>query len=228
MNWFVLENGEIQGPFAEDALGGICTDQSLIWGPAMSEWISIERWLSEKDEIHREVSSNKNTLEWHLAYNGQTSGPHSKAEIVEIVENIPERNGILLWHQELSDWETVFNFEEILEELGASRRAHPRFNVREMATLTPLDGFEMRICQVITIGQGGFAAEGLQDDCNIGDVFNVKLNFLDTPEPLNCRAIVRNKVKDTYGFQFENLPGEVESAIVEFIQRLNEQGAEAA
>ncbi len=220
MKWFVLDNDIVEGPFEDDHIISHYGAQTLVWGHPMSEWLKLSEWSRTKNQLKEESVQEKNTLQWHLAVDGESFGPFTRSQLVEKIRPISNRKELYVWNQDLPKWESIYSFSDILNDLGEKRRKHRRYEIEEVAHITPADKNEFAIFQITSLSAGGFGGKGLATSCRLGQSFNIRLDFLDTHEPILFRAQVRSVSNDYFGFEFEKLPVEVESALISYLQSL--------
>lgn len=222
MKWFVLDNDIVEGPFDDEHIISHYSAQTLVWGHPMTEWLTLSVWNKEKSKLKQESVQEKNTLQWHLAVDGDSFGPYTRAQLVEKIRPISNRKELYVWNQDLPKWESIYSFADILNDLGEQRRKHKRYGIEESAAISPADKNEFSIFKITSISAGGFGGKGLATSCRLGQSFNVKLDFLETNEPIMFKAQIRSVSNDYFGFEFEKLPVEVTSALISYLQTQEE------
>lgn len=142
MKWFLLKNEEIRGPFKTAQIVENCDDQSLIWGPGMSEWTNKQSWISflnrpkqeakatEKEEVTGSNIDTKSVEEvaefalhqlndnWYFALEGKKFGPFNQRHLILKISSIEQVEKVLLWKKGEKAWRPIYEFPKILNILN--------------------------------------------------------------------------------------------------------------
>ena len=219
--WFLLTNDESSGPFSTEQVkslhkNNLISRDSLIWSRRQNSWISTKKWLKEVDS-DLSLSAKPTNLNWYFALNNKKNGPFSRVELIEkLAENKSALKQILLWTKGMKNWNPLFEFTEIINELGINARQFPRttisgnFLLNENNTQT-----DLTIATISENGIGILNAHGLIPGQNVhGDILSENLSG-------KIRITAEVKYIDEYGFaglEFTQINMEAKQSIVDYIK----------
>ena len=226
IKWFVCHNEEVSGPFSTEKVqemsdNGEITLEFLIWSCAQSQWSTIKQWKENLPRILREyeTSIQKHLQHWYYAHEGKSYGPMPKEQLIKQVSQVNDKQEIALWTEGMSSWLSIFEFNDILSEVGINRRAHPRAYIEGKATIK-VDG-QTYITQLKTISPGGC---GLTQTPNlsVGQRMHIEIQSKHFFSPLKAIAEIRYISKSGFvGIKFEQIHMESQSAIIEYIKNVD-------
>ena len=199
-------------------------------GPAIESWLSASHWEQILPEITQKQKDKEKpqAKQWYYSQNGETYGPLSKMDLIDAITPVTSRSEVLLWIKGMKDWASVFEFHEIVKELGINHRKMPRADILGQVFITEPSG-TTHIAQLTSISEGGFGAKGLQN-LSSGQIVDIEMKSDKFFFPVRAKAEVRYVSKSTHaGFQFTTISVEARSAIVEYIKSsTNRRGENAA
>jgi len=222
--WFALVEGQVRGPFLKDDLESQLKGWpgALIWGRGMSEWLSAERWHESLLELNKQNSLHNQKLErqWRLLIDGQELKPMSHDEMIRLLRNKTDLTHVRIWTEGYSDWKDIYQIHKIMDELGVSRRTHPRVPVMgSMNCDGPNGQFTGRL---LSISEGGLGAtEGPQ--AKIGDKLKVVIKSPNLNSYIHATVeVVYVGPNGYFGMKFMGLQTESRSLIIEYIRKFSE------
>ena len=230
IKWFVYHNEEVLGPFStekiqEKSSNGQFRPEFLIWSCAQPQWSTLRDWKEDLPQIlnEYEASIQKQLQHWYYTNEGKSHGPMPKEKLIKQVLQVENKQAITLWTEGMSSWRSIFEFNDILTEVGLNRRTHPRADIEGKATIK-VDG-QIHMAQLRTISPGGC---GLTHTTNlsVGQRMHIEIQSEHFFAPLKATAEVRYISQIGFvGVKFEQIHMESQSAIIEYIKNLDFQSA---
>lgn len=219
--WFLLQDGQVRGPFAQGEIDVECANhpKSLVWGRGLVEWLDFPEWkrhlliagpsLSEKtpaEERH-----------WQVRLGEDIRGPFTYAELLEDLRKVTDYSLVELATDPHSGWREIYAFQKIVDELGITRRAHPRVPI--MGTLTINTPKGPVPTKVVSISQGGLGINEAPPFA-IGDRFKGTLSSSNLYSELHCTLEVVYIGGDGYtGLRFVQIPTEAHASVIEYVNK---------
>ncbi len=224
VKWFLMNDGKVSGPYSKDDvdLQVKIGPAVLIWGRGQADWVAPDRWnqlLKETDSSARRGKSNSDRF-WKIKVSGQELKPMTHDGMIEFLKTQKDYNGILLWTDGYTDWKEIFQIHKIMDELGVSRRQHPRVPI--MGNLQCEGATGNLQARVLSISEGGL---GITDAPNvkIGEKFKITLKSPNLYSPIQATAEVVYVGSDSYaGLKFSSLQSESKSAIIEYVKKFTD------
>lgn len=222
--WFILSQDKVHGPFEKDAVETQARQHvnALIWGRGQNDWVSFEAW--EKALLDFESTSSRNRAqverEWHVRNGGQEFKPMQYAQMIEYLKTVPDFKEVLIWTEGYAEWKEIYQIHKILDDLGVSRRRHPRVPVMGAVELETPQGNLM--ARALSISEGGL---GITDSppVKIGDRFKLTIKSANLYGPVHATAEIVFVGSDGYsGLKFVGLPTESKGAIIEYVKKFTE------
>lgn len=221
--WFLLLDGHITGPFAKTEIDATASNSSqLIWGRGQSDWVGYDKWLrflrdhEEADRRNRQASERL----WKVKMNGQELRPMPHDQMVEFLKSKTDLSEILIWTEGYSEWKEIYQIHKIMDELGVSRRQHPRVPIMGSIVCEGTTGnFEAK---ALSISEGGLGITGTPP-VKIGEKFKTMLKSPNLFAPIHATAEIVYVGNDGYaGLKFVGLHSESKSAIIEYVKKFQE------
>lgn len=222
--WFVAVDGQVRGPFAEEAVEAMVAGSanSLVWGRGLDEWLPPQRWRQSRQErtVHLQSGESSTEREWRVATAGQEQPPMSYAQMLLFLRKQTNLQDVLVWTEGYSEWREVFQIHRIMDELGVSRRAHPRVPITGSLQCEGATGsFEAKLQSISEGGVGAMNALHVK----IGEKYKIHLQSPNLPSPIHASAEVVYVGQDGYGgFRFSALQAENKSMIIDYVKRFTE------
>ncbi|MEQ1876799.1 MAG: PilZ domain-containing protein [Bdellovibrionia bacterium] len=223
--WFVFADQLVRGPLStenveEGLLAGRWTIDTLIWWKGQNQWISIANWRIQLPQLTTGLDRKKVQVDWYLESKGTQTGPMSRDDLLKFLKSSPNPFQFSLWSPGLPDWKKLYFFEEILSELGMSRRQFPRAPLSGAAEITKQN--HKFILQATDIGAGGM---GLDKASGLTAGYNIQLTIRSPvfPNPIRSNAqILYVKPNGQAGVKFANMHLEAQSSIVEYVKQFED------
>ena len=193
----------------------------LIWSCAQSHWSTLAQWEKKLPQILEEYENtiNKYLQNWYYMYEKESYGPFPKKQLIEKISKIKRKKEVALWTEGISSWLNIFEFKDILSEVGINRRAHPRVDV-EGTVIIKVDG-QTHLAQLKTISAGGCGLTQATH-LSVGQRMHIEIQSKHFMAPLKAIAEVRYISKSGFvGIKFEQIHMESQSAIIEYIKNLD-------
>ncbi|MCB0413739.1 MAG: DUF4339 domain-containing protein [Bdellovibrionales bacterium] len=132
--WFIMSEDETTGPLSTEQVkslhkNDLIKESSLIWSRHLNEWKLLSEWISNVDD-DLSINEIKNAKNWYFALNQKKFGPYTREALIEhLVEHKEQLKNILLWTKGMKNWNSLFDFLDIIDELGINARQIPRASI---------------------------------------------------------------------------------------------------
>lgn len=228
--WFILINDQVSGPYTPSDITQKEQNPdfiaALFWAKAKSQWLDFNAYKKEiqKDEeqARLHIAAQASRL-WKVKDQDEEKEPMTYKSLIEFLKTKKDLSTIRIWTQGYADWTDVFQNHKILEELGVSRRQHPRVPIQGQVSIE-LAGNRF-LGDLAMISEGGFGIKkGFQ--LSIGDKIKGGISAPALPSKINCTAEVVYVGQDGFvGLKYINISTEAKSSIVEYVKKfLQTQG----
>lgn len=222
--WFILSEGQTTGPFEPEEVETNLplVKEPQVWGRGHSEWMQPAKWRQLLREAGHATRSSGPTPEkpqglWRVRIHGEEKTPLRYAELVAFLKGMSDLSAVDVFPEAGDSWKEVFAIPRLVEELGISRRSHPRVPI--VGTLT----FEIpqgeQSCRVISISEGGIGindAQGMQ----IGNQFRGTLTSPNLYVTIDCMFEAVYIGADGYaGLRFIDITDELKSSVIEYVNK---------
>ncbi len=224
LKWFLLTDGLVTGPFNKDDIEARLTLASspLIWGRGSVEWMGPDRWKQFLKDASNEAMKAKGGADrlWKIRIAGQELKPMHHDQMIDFLRTQKDYSEIQIWTEGYADWKDIYQIHKIMDELGVSRRQHPRVPI--MGTLTCEGATGNLTARVLSVSEGGL---GVTDapQMKIGEKFKTILKSPNLYAPIHATAEVVYIGNDGYaGMKFVSLHPESKSAIIEYVRKFTD------
>jgi hypothetical protein len=226
--WFVLINGQVSGPFTEPEVDGKATEpQVLIWGRGYPEWMDKAKWKKSLANPETVLGLNgdagpvsaANRI-WKIRVSGSEVKPMNQAEMMDFLRTHNDHVEIQLWTEGYTDWKDIYQIHAIMDEMGISRRKHPRVPI--MGTLACEGAGTGFIARVLSISEGGL---GITETgaIKIGEKFKGVLKSPNLKNLITCNFEVIYMGADGYaGIKFVGLDSESKVMVIDYIKKFSQ------
>ena len=224
--WFLLKSGVVSGPMSENEINANIQspqDDLLIWGRGQHEWVPPIKWKKFLEALEEDQDKTKIISErmWKIR-NGQTElKPMSQSQMIQFLKDQKDLSQYYIWTDGYDEWKEVFAVEKILDEIGVSRRAHPRVPIMGTITCEAPTGVVIQ-GRALTISEGGL---GMSDakGARIGDKYKLILKSPNLYTPIHATGEVVFIDHEGYvGLKFNGLHSESRGAIIEYVKKFSE------
>lgn len=217
--WFVKQGERVDGPFTTDNVlhqltSGTVNKHDLIWGPGTEEWQNLANWQRGLNSLGKEQPPDYAGEEaWHYAIDGQSKGPFSREQLIAQLK--PLSGQIMVWTKGMKEWAPLYEFHDLLTELGINKRQFPRADLSGKAILK--GNGNTLIAPLLSISEGGFGIS-LDGGLVAGEGMSVELQSPSFREALQAKAEVRYVGQGVIGMKFTQINAEAAGAIIQFIK----------
>lgn len=218
--WFLSIDEDVSGPFSTEevkakmALG--LPESCLIWGRAQDDWRSLGWWEKELPTLLESHHHAVEIRKWHFAHDGQSHGPMSREDLINGLGKLASFQGVMLWCKGMKGWAPVYEFHDVMDEIGVNRREHPRARIKGTVTIHKDD--LITIAQLHSVSQGGLGITGLSGVIP-GQEIQMEIKSPSLAEPIRVKGEVRYHTESGYtGVQFSQISTESKSILIDYIK----------
>lgn len=222
--WFIYKQDKVQGPYSTEDLkslvgNGELDKDILIWGKPSRHWLSVDRWQIDLPALLENTKDEKDNRLWHFALDGNSQGPFTRDQLLDELRNLKSTQDVLLWTKGMKSWSPIYEFFDIMDDIGFNRRQCPRAALD--GKLVVKVGDLKRIGKIVTVSEGGFGASNL-NDLVIGETYPVEIQSPVFSEPVNAKAQLRYRTETGFcGFQFTSLNSESKAKIIQHVKGIS-------
>ena len=225
--WFlqVGDNENMLGPMSTEEVqsrlsAGELLPHNLIWSPGLDQWQNLQTWNQNLATLGTTEAATP-VVElaqpaWHYASSGQSRGPMDREILISELKNLPSLAEIMVWTRGMKEWAPLFEFHDLLEEIGVNRRAFPRADLTGKAILKVND--LTIIAPLRSVSEGGFGI-ALSSGLVSGQEATCELQSSAFRETLYAKAEVRYVGEGAVGMKFTQINPETRSVIVQIIKQ---------
>lgn len=219
--WFLLSAGQITGPYTADEVDGHLASASepLLWGRGLPEWLPPAEWRKAIKTLGAAVTeiTPREEPHWKFRQGGTEYGPFVYSDMIAALKKLPVHNDVELTGEGFNGWREIFGVQKVVEELGITRRAHPRVPI--MGTLKVDQAKSPFEAKVVTISEGGLGINGAPP-LAIGERFKGTLASPNLFMEIPCTCEVVYIGGDGYtGLRFIHLPTEAHASVIEYVNK---------
>ncbi len=219
--WFTVHQNKVLGPYSTDQVrlmvnNGSVSAEHRIWGALAERWMKSTIWIREVEKLESRVKAERNVQLWYYAINTETTGPLEKSEMIRhLKEKRNSQKEIRVWTKGMKSWASLFEFYDIMDEIGISRRQYPRSPIEGRVIARWED--QTAIGTMQAIGEGGFGVNGLIG-VQPGQVISVELQCPQLIETIRVKAEVRSTGDNFTGCRFVSISPEQKSLIIQYVR----------
>ena len=219
--WFALVAGQIKGPYRKIELETLATgwESALIWGKGQHDWLSVEKWkLSLLESMQKQQADHERAdRAWRVLVNEDQVGPMNYESMIKYLQSKSDLSQVKIWTEGYSEWKEVYQIHKLMDDLGVSRRAHPRVPI--LGTMQCDSGPSTFTARLLSISQGGLGATDAKS-VKIGDRLRVVVKSQALSQLIAATVEVVFIGRDGYfGMKFLGLQTESRNLIEEFVNR---------
>lgn len=221
--WFVLVDGQVKGPFLQGDLESRVSalNNPLIWGRGLQDWVSPQKWLSSMKEMSETLQKRHQADRMWKIKDGPTEHALMKqSEMIDLLRNKTDLSNVLIWTEGYDEWKEIYQIHKIMDELGVSRRQHPRVPI--MGTLACEGAKGSHTFRMLSISEGGLGVTEAPF-VKIGEKFKSIIKSPNLFAPIHATTEVVYVGHDGYaGMKFVGIHSESKSAIIEYVKKFTE------
>lgn len=215
-----MREGQVEGPLDENQIEHEIplSQKPMIWGKGLSDWLTPDEWKLENQKIKSADQENQKKSLWKWKLGDDEHGPMPYKELIMQLRKLQDPGPALLWNDSYGLWKDIYSVPSLIDELGISRRDHPRVPI--MGTLQIESDRGAISARVISISEGGLGLN-CPEKLILGERFK---GVLTSPnlyiKSVNCACEVVFNGNDGYiGIRFTQIPTEAKSSIIEYVKR---------
>lgn len=228
--WFIQINDQVEGPFTTAAVesrlaSGLVAQTDLIWGSVQEDWKPLSWWSQSVTQLEEQERQSLSPEVWYYALKGRSFGPLT---IVDLTNNLKAMGGssleqikeVLVWTQGMKSWTPLFEFHELLDDLGLNKREFARSSLTGRAVVKILG--DTYISSLLSISEGGCGLETIPGLIP-GQEVTLELQANEINEAIHAKGEVRYVTDKILGLKFSHLNVESRGAIVQYCKKNGQQ-----
>ena len=221
--WFVQIDDQVDGPFSASEIQtrlqtGQLAAHHLVWAAGMEQWRNLTWWTRESQFVAPPASTVETVREvWHFAVNGESKGPFQRGILLEELKKLASLGDVLLWTKGMKEWAPLFEFHDILTQIGVNKRQFPRADINGQVTIKTNAGTTL-VAPLLTVSEGGMGVQ-LEEGVTSGMEVNLEITSTAFRAPLRAKADVRYVANGITGFRFSFISPEDKGALVSFVRQ---------
>lgn len=222
--WFLLSAGQVHGPMTPEEAERLLPDavEPLLWGRGLPEWMPPAEWRQAMSTLGAAVTeiSQREEPHWKFRIDGREHGPFTYSDLIAALKHVDGYADVELTGEGLGGWREIYSVQKVVDELGITRRAHPRVPIMgSLKADSPRTG--PFVAKVTTISEGGVGVNGAPS-LSIGDRLKGVLSSPNLFMEIPCTCEVVYVGGDGYtGLRFVNLPSEAHASVIEYVKKFS-------
>jgi hypothetical protein len=219
--WFISQDDNVVGPLTtEDVKNRLEASEfagtDMIWGQGMSQWQNLSWWLKELPGLSEIAPIEPVNETWHYALAGKSFGPFPRQALVKELKDLGAVKEVMLWTKGMREWAPLYEFHDLLTEIGVNKRQYPRADIPGKAVLKA--GGTTLIAPLLTISEGGMGVR-LDGGLVSGQTVTIEIQSPAFHEPLHMRGEVRYGSNGVMGLRFTNVTSEGRATIIQYVRK---------
>lgn len=224
-SWFLYSNNVVTGPFSTEEIQSKAESnalpvESFIWWKGQREWIPVALWREKLHSILTAISDQNQKPVWYIDAGDSPVGPLTQTELIDGLKSIKDLARVRLWAVGMEQWRSLFEFHDVMELLGISRREHDRAPLMGVVAVTRSNedpkGYMLKAA---TISVGGLGMTG-KHDLRRGDEISILIKSPDLAGQIHMRGEVVYVASSGYtGVRFSQPHAEFQSLIHDYVKR---------
>lgn len=217
--WFILNDGQVLGPFtiAEVRADLPKLKDVQIWGKGLSEWLPPDKWEKSLKKFPQATNNSENPEKWLLRIEGKELPGQTFQQLISHLKGLGDLSAVDVKLESDKNWQDVYSVNTIINELGISRRSHPRVPIlADMACEAPRGNFKVKVFSISEGGLGVTTPERL----TLGERFKGHLKSDNLYAPVSATMEVVFSGKEGYaGLKFVVISDEAKNSIIEYVKK---------
>ncbi len=219
--WFLQKDEKVEGPLSSDDVqarmqSGTLSSSHMIWGRGIEYWRPLSTWSADVTELTSVTQIISAPESWHYAIGGQSNGPMPRARLIEELKRVDNLGPVMLWTKGMKEWTPLFEFHDVLTEIGVNKRIFPRADLDGKAVFKGTGA--TLVAPLLSISEGGFGVQ-LESGIVSGQNFTVEIHSPAFREVLHAKAEVRYVGNGVIGMKFTNINVETKGLIIQFVRQ---------
>lgn len=189
---------------------------------AESEAIIVDYVKQYKDTVDNETHPGKMNGQWYVNREGLQHGPISRAELITLLQWIENRSSVNLWTTGMNQWSNVFEFNEILDELGITRRASKRAPILGQIFLN--QGKAEGSLAAVSVSETGLGIKLTESSLTLGSTLDATLVATAFDQKIPFKAQVMYVEDNGFGgLRFLELKPQDQRLLQQYVERFATQ-----
>ncbi len=217
-----MQKGQVVGPLGSPEIEalGLAAD-TLYWSRGQAEWIAVDRWRELVAEEKTEAKEPETQRLWRIKIKDKEWAAMPHAEMIKSLKSVKDLSEVLVWTEGYQSWREIFQIHKIMDELGVSRRQHPRVPIVGQFSYE-IDKKPMT-APLCTISEGGCGVNNSQG-LTIGTKLKASLQSPHLAQNMIVSCEVVFSGEDGYaGIRFLGLNSEFKGLIIEYVKKFSER-----
>lgn len=219
--WFVQKDENVEGPLTSEAVqsrlqAGTLSSDHMIWARGNEYWRPLSTWSEDATELTSVTQISAAPESWHYAIGGQSHGPMPRARLIDELKRVDNLGPVMMWTKGMKEWTPIFEFHDVLTEIGVNKRQFPRADLNGKAVFKG-SGATL-VAPLISISEGGFGVQ-LDNGIVAGQNFTVEIHSPSFREVLHAKAEVRYVSNGIVGMKFTNISVETKGLIIQVVRQ---------
>lgn len=221
--WFIYADEIVSGPFTTEKVQSDLeasrwdTNSAQIWWKGQKEWLSLTKW---SENLHAILDSNKTQTQqpvWYAEQHGEQVGPLTKEQLVTHLSGVQNVKSVRLWTVGLNHWTNLFEFHEILAQLGISKRSFDRAPI--VGHVSIQKNGEVFNKTIASVSGGGLGVKDCHELMN-GEVLAIAIHSPLLVAPVRATAKVMYIEENGYvGLQFQTIHIESKTTLMDYVKQ---------
>ncbi len=227
--WFIHSSidSKVSGPFVSQEVrqklaSGEITEGCNIWCKSQREWLSLGVWATNGEEILKNKNEKSENTIWYLDLGGEPVGPLTHKEMIHSLRGNKNLTLVRLWTVGIKNWKSVYEFSEIMDEMGMSRRENTRAPL--MATMQIIRHGESESSNLFKVASISVAGVGINDGQSLSQAEEIqviiKCNAFSSPIRAQANVIYVS-ANGHAGIKFKQIQPEMQLLILDYIKKFS-------
>ncbi len=156
---------------------------------------------------------------WYYSEGSETQGPLLKEDLLIKLRHVKSLDVIMIWNENLTDWQSVYQFPDILNTLGICRRENLRLDLSGQAliSITGQESQPPQVAKLFSISLQGIGVTGAILTKGLKVKIEIQSEQLATIIKIDAETLGTNKDGMT-SFEFTQLLPEMQSIIADYLR----------
>lgn len=221
--WFIYANEIVSGPFSTDQVksdldkGRWNANTTQIWWKGQKEWTYLQSWITNLDQILEGNKAQEQQAVWYAEQHGAQKGPLTKSQLVDFLKGLDDVKSVRLWTVGLNHWSNLFEFHEIISNLGMSKRTFERAPIVGHVSINK--NGEIINKTLASVSGGGLGMKHCEDLLP-GDILSLAIHSPLLTSPVRATAKVMYIEPNGYaGVQFQSIHIESKTTLMDYVRQ---------
>jgi hypothetical protein len=215
---------KVSGPFRIDEVNkkienGEVTGTCNIWWRGQREWLSVDAWVSQDKNTQTEKGKLDSPV-WYVDINGQSKGPLTQSEMLLTIQGVQNFAKLRLWTVGEKNWKSVYEYTDVMEELGMSRRENLRAPLMGSVLVNRTGENDLPLSlKAVSISIAGIGCNDAHA-LTKGEELQLIIKSNEFSTPIRARATtIYVGSNGNAGLKFSHLQPETQSIIIDYVKK---------